>query len=550
MKKSFIIALLLFLAVFAHWAFAYPCALSYQEQNQMFLYTESYLLNRISYPGGICTYLSEWLTQFNYYPVVGAIIIALLLTSIYYITTCLIQKNTKSSQSSSALAIIPALLLLDILGDEQVMLCYIVSLLVVLLASYLTQNLSNIFIGAATQAILYFTAGPLAYVYPLIKILNLGAGCRQKLALHLGIYGTILLIGVSLTYHFIAPHYPLAVILQGLHYYRAIIFDHQQPLILIVFPLIIPVLAAISSYYSDKKNCNYKSYSYALTIIIGIVMCTGFHHYCYNAEKYAQLEQDFLIRGEKWKKILDRAQQRQPHTAMSCTAVNLALAMTHQLPERQFEFYQCGIEGLILPNQRDNIQMLPTMEAFYRLGLINLANWYAFEAQQAIPNLQQSARLTQRLAECNLILGRHEVAAKYISLLKQTQFYSQWALKAEQLLGRDELVARHSEYGKLRTYLLKDEVDCLFPPQEVEKIIGRSLLCNPENDLAKAYYLSALLLKGLREQFVGLLVPDQQQLANPFPEGFKEYYKRMSTKHLDDNSVPNATTSATYFSPS
>ena len=57
------LSLLFAVAVALFWAFPYRCALSYQEQYQLFLFTPSYFTERISVPGGLADYVAEFITQ-------------------------------------------------------------------------------------------------------------------------------------------------------------------------------------------------------------------------------------------------------------------------------------------------------------------------------------------------------------------------------------------------------------------------------------------------------------------------------------------------------
>ena len=78
MKRRIVILLIFALAIFLFWWLAYPHALSYQEQYQLFLWTGDYLVERLSVAGGLADYIGEFLTQFYYIPWLGALILALL----------------------------------------------------------------------------------------------------------------------------------------------------------------------------------------------------------------------------------------------------------------------------------------------------------------------------------------------------------------------------------------------------------------------------------------------------------------------------------------
>lgn len=535
------ISLLLGAFSFCWWWKGHPEVLSWHEQNQMFRYAADYFWSRAAMPGGICAYASEWLTQFYYYPTVGAAILALFMMGIYGSTSHLLSRMNTSQRASSTLALTVPCTLWCMMGDEQIMLSYTCAFWAALFLSEWILKRRNRCLTSIVLIIGYYLLGPIAWMIPLAHIvgeLYLHHTPRSVLC-SMMLYAMLTFGCLGISYYVIDPSHPWAVIWQGIFYYRSIIFDLEAPAALWILPLVIPVLMWLCQIVNKDK--------YVIVLSMLIVGTTGGGLvYSYDTDKYEQLRQDYLIRSGKWEQILADAKHHQPHTEMSSSAVNLALAMTGQMPNKLFEYYQCGIDGLILMQKRDNIQMLPTMEAFYRLGLINLAQWYAFEAQQAIPNQNQSARLTKRLAECNLINGRYDVAQKYIDLLKQTQFYSHWAVKAEQLLWDDVLIGQHNEYGRLRRYMPTAVDDCLYPHPEIEKIIGRLYMRNESNTMAMNYFLSALLLKGMREEFVGYLIPELQRLEDPFPRGYKEYYIMMKKRYQSGQlRTPDAVTGAT-----
>lgn len=66
------------------------------------------------------------------------------------------------------------------------------------------------------------------------------------------------------------------------------------------------------------------------------------------------------MREQCWQDIIARAERYQVKSNFSSNCVNLALAMTRQLAERQFTFYQSGDDALIMPMVRDNLSNWPT----------------------------------------------------------------------------------------------------------------------------------------------------------------------------------------------
>ena len=103
-----IISSVFWLAMALFWFLAYPQALGFQEQNQLFLFTWDYLGERLSVTGGLADWIAEFLTQFNYIPWLGA----LLLSGLFVLLQMLVWKLSDSDFLEwYPLSYIPSLLL-------------------------------------------------------------------------------------------------------------------------------------------------------------------------------------------------------------------------------------------------------------------------------------------------------------------------------------------------------------------------------------------------------------------------------------------------------
>ena len=72
--------------VFLFWWLGYPHALSYQEQYQMFLFTNDYFTQRVTVPGGLADYLGEFFVQFYYLKWAGALVLAVMYVLLQWLT--------------------------------------------------------------------------------------------------------------------------------------------------------------------------------------------------------------------------------------------------------------------------------------------------------------------------------------------------------------------------------------------------------------------------------------------------------------------------------
>ena len=84
------------------------------------------------------------------------------------------------------------------------------------------------------------------------------------------------------------------------------------------------------------------------------------------------------------------------------------------------------------------------------MGMVNLSQRTAFEAMEAIPNYNKSARALCRLVETNIITGQYDVARKYIAILEETTFYRGWARKMTALMDHPEQIKDYPLYDRLK----------------------------------------------------------------------------------------------------
>lgn len=221
----------------------------------------------------------------------------------------------------------------------------------------------------------------------------------------------------------------------------------------------------------------------------------------FKAEKV--MAYDFMARHQQWNRILETANAEKPNNQIGVTVQNLALAMHGMLVDHLFDYHQNGIAGLLPDVQSDATSPLPTAEAFYQLGMINVAQRTVFEAQEAILDFQKSGRCYKRLAQTNLINGSYEVARKYLTALQKTLFYRNWANETLPLLGNEEAIATHPEYGHLRQFLYNK--DFYFSDHVTPEMLEDLYKSNTDNRLACQYLLAYYMLTGDREGYTKLL---------------------------------------------
>ena len=461
------------LVVFLFWECRYPFALTFQEQLQLFLFDGDYFCERMAEPGGLARYVGEFLVQFYNATVIGALIIAILFMMVQRLTWRLMR-----CEDYYYLSLIPALVLWFAMGDENVMLAYVVALIMAMgciLGLRPLERLNpigRVIIALVALPLLYWLIGPLALLVAVCMVPTWLAGLA-----------VIYVVALVLVSAWLLP-YPLVRLAVGIGYYR---FPVTIPYLL----LLIPVLIAMMHYGCRHLPKPKQGVKYALILAITALLFVP-QHYGFDAKKYELMEYDYLVRIKDWNGIIAKAEQQTPDKPMSVSATNLALAMTNQLGERAFEFYQRGSQGLLPPFERNYATTQLTGEIYFHLGLVNTAQRLAFEAMEAISNYNKSGRALKRLVETNVINGQYKVADKYLKMLEKTIFYRRWAERMRAMLGDEKAINAHPLYGTLRQYRLQE--DFLFSDTELDKICGQLFMHNHQNQMAAQYLLLLPLL--------------------------------------------------------
>ena len=446
------------MAVVLFFALGYPHHLHYQEQYQLFLFDSTYVWEIVREPGGVADLLGRFSTQFFLYAWVGALIIGLLLAAVQLLTLRL-----SGSGSLYGLSFVPAFLLWLFLLDENTLMGGVWAVLLTLLAFWgilsLRKKLSTISYSLFTIVailLLYLLVGPVCLPIPIESLWTGAHYHRYPTVFPWLLWGAAFsiwgLMGIALLIHRFPKHFSL----------------HSPLSSHLLTALVVAIMGSVV-----WKNANFR------------------------AEKVMQY--DFMARHQQWNRILETVNKEKPNNQIGVTVQNLALAMHGVLLDQLFNYHQNGIAGLLPDVKEDATSPLPTAEAFYQLGMINVAQRTVFEAQEAILDFQKSSRCYMRLAQTNLINGQYEVARKYLSALQKTLFYRDWAEETLPLLGDEAAIARHPEYGRLRKMAYDD--DFYFSDHVTPEMLQSLYLRNRDNGLAYQYLVAYFLLTGDQEGY-------------------------------------------------
>lgn len=541
-----LLSLLFGVAVVIFWSVPYMSGLCFQEQYQMFLFDTNYFLERIVLPGGLADYISEFLVQFYYMPVLGGTIIALLLMSIQAISWGLMkQYGMKAVFPGYLLSFVPSIVLWCAMGDQNLLLSFVVALSGALLMGWIHNRFHNrlvkVVFELVSTALVYWFLGPVVFLYAALMIGDTLMKGKQNghILSSLGYSACLLILTVAwilLTTQ--SLQYPLYRIFSGLNYYRYPGTVSPLPLGVMIWTVVVVFFGMVPDEHAWIKKLQQSKVVMALAYVLVIVASWFGIKVSFDAMTYDLIDYDFLVRTEQWDKIIEKAEKKPATTPLGVSCVNLALSQKGQLADRLFEFYQNGGEGLFPTFTRDMISPVSTAEIFFRLGMVNDAERYMFEAQEAIPNYRKSARLTRRIIECEIINGNYQVAAKLLRRLQKTLFYSNWANQTIALLGNEKAINQHPIYGKLRKYREKKQ-DFLFSDREMDQMLGLLFLNDNHNKMAYEYLVCYELLQRDMEKFMQYYPLGRFVDYDHIPRSFQEILigNWMKT-HSDPRTIP------------
>lgn len=471
------------LACFVFFGFRYPYHIHYQEQYQLFEWTGAYFTSVVSAPGGLADWCGRFLTQFFYYARGGAAVMALLLAAVQMLTWAACREKNPFVYVMSFLPAVALWLFYcncDALPGAAV--AIILSLAAAFLPGLLKSRVWKYALGLVLVPLLYFLCGPLCVLYVV-------AVAARERSWRFAVPALVIAALCPVLAQYVFP-YPLGRLFGGLHYFR---YRTVFPTLAWVSALLSSLTLAVASFKWEGPRFKTVAWTGACVAFVLAAFTGAAVHESADFDAEEVFKYDFMARNQMWNRLMMTADVKPADNPLTVSCVNLALAKSGRMAEHAFEYFQNGPTGLFPSFVRDLLSPLPTAEAFWQLGMVNAAQQYVFEAQEAIPDFQKSGRCYLRLAETNIVNCDYEVARKYVNALKHTAFYRKDALRLEALLGDDAAVDAHPLYGQMRR-LRFHEHDFMFSDTEMDSMLGLLYVENGDNRMAYDYLLMYCLL--------------------------------------------------------
>ncbi len=262
----------------------------------------------------------------------------------------------------------------------------------------------------------------------------------------------------------------LPVYLLSLGYWVYFIKTPGYPFIPTIYALILSLVCLIINIlFRNIKNDYFRIFRLIFVVsLLSIIKPYDFNKYhefgitLKNDNYRHELKMYKAVDENRWNDVLAEApkQENKDHkhpTNLMVMFKNLALLNTDQLLEKAFDYDNCGTA----PQTSDDLKVKLFVQAgpmlYYHYGLVNYA--YRWSIENSV-KYNFSVNSLKMLVRCAIYNQEFDVAMKYISILKSTTFYKDWAKKQEAMIRDSRLFMESEDYQRISVLQTKgNELD-------------------------------------------------------------------------------------------
>ena len=546
------------------------------QQMNLFLNSMMFFKSQMVVPGGLLTWIGTWFTQFLHYPWLGVLLLCCWWLGLLF----LIKQTFKTPAHWAVFLLVPIALLL-LTNMDMGYWVYMLKLrghffvttigttmVVALLWCYrgivavTQQHTKRAWMMPGAFIVLVCAVG-----YPLMGIYGLAS------ALLMGLWTWKLSKnrsdGIGLTVVAL-----LSVIAVPLFYYRYVyyqtnlanIFWAELPLYFITeeyhayyipyYLLALFFVVMVLTYKSDRKTSALPKkpfLAWSVQVIMAVVLVAGVWHFWFKDENFHhELTMQHQIDNLDWNGVLEEAAKQECEPTRAIVVMrNIALSRLGRQGNEMF-LYKNGSRRYEAPfDMRLMLVVGPLI--YYQYGMLNYCNRLCMEMGVEFDFRPEYYQLMTR---CAILNGERALALKYIGILKQTTFFSDWAEQARIVLElptqieKDpaySFVARMMHYdnvlsgdqGYVENFLMKQlskstyTGDSFFQEQALLatlwtkniptfwKRFGDYVRLHPDGPMPRYYQEAAYLYGKIEER------PDLDRM--PFDAGVKDGFERFAT---------------------
>ena len=435
------------------------------QQYNLFLYSSLFFKQMMVVPGGMLSYLGTFFTQFFYYPWMGV----LMLCGWWGLLIWLTKSTFQIPDRWIIITLIPVAILLVANMDLGYWI-YVLKLngyffsatigttvAIALLGGYRCLNEKLEIKQEKCIVILVYILMVCAIGYPLMGVYALATVLLMGIwtwRLSKKVASNIIISIVALLTAVIVPllYYRYVYYQTNIHdiYLTALpVFTETETLLAYYIPyyllalyfLLLTIIPQIS--ISNKR-------SIVLQSILLIIMAAGIWHFWYKDDNFHhELRMQRCIEQADWQGVLEEGNKQEEEPTRSIVMMhNLALSRLGLQCDQMYSFPK----GSKKANTTLPIFMYNTAGRliYYHYGVMNECHRMCMEEGV---EYGWSVELLQYMARTALFTNETQVARKYLEILRQTQYYEEWADHMESLIVNSDLLVNDMETGPI-THML------------------------------------------------------------------------------------------------
>ena len=418
------------------------------QESNYFLYDHLFLQELASRKAGLIILGARFILQFCYYPLLGAAILALLLSGI----EMLVSKTFQTGKKWFAIGFLPPAILLYLFNsityeiydtfEISYGICNIIGFYYILLLFMIYKRMKDSIVGVSILVLLTPITTIWMGPYPMVALLMFftDALFRKKYT----IAGITLPIGIVVSYlsaryasYHVTPGYFSYALLQPwpIDYYLTL---HLKTIITHAI-----IAIALTSFQLYKEHTIHKLQPFA-NIAIGILLMVGVtvgckHHKTFDDE----LRLQHLAHIGEWEQMTKEMGKMKESTRVIAAYRTIALIATDQLVDKIFN-YDYKYYHSLFPHYCEEVSYYPELMLLGSMPQISY-RW----CMEFFTDTDKKLYLVKHMALCSFINEEYELTQRYLRLLKETQFYKQWAEEMSKCLSNPD------DYYKKYPYLVR-----------------------------------------------------------------------------------------------
>ena len=434
------------------------------QARSLFLHNPEFASDILNQSAGFLIYISRFLMQFLYYPLLGALLLSVGLLGIEWWISRLFKVPVRYFFVSF---IPPGLILLAQTSiwyalyhrfEVSTVFSLVLGALFALLLFTFYRKVRNFAWGIWIALLVFLAFFFLIGVYALVALMMVGIERvvnKEKYAVPLLIGG--LLIGVFLPFvagkYIFHESYMVGVVapLPDPFFKRVFVFSVLSQVGLIFYSVLFLFkgLKEIKDIKEVKEKKGLDKVVGANLLLFCFSLFAVFYFSFRDGNFRLELKLQRLTEKYEWDEVIKEAEKAQEPTKAIAAYRVIALANTDQLSQRLFDFnYQNKPSASAY---MDGFQRLYYYsELFFHASFPNVAYLWNMEF---LVSMGSNFHLLKQMALCAMLSGEKELASKYLNLLKQSLFYKKWAEKQERYNDNPDTLMENPVYKQIKQYM-------------------------------------------------------------------------------------------------